>query len=147
VKQRPAGQQCGFYEIECSPNGIPCDTKVAIQRKWLWRNDQLIMTGATQSVDLELEYIAYLPDIVNNSPAVATPWYQQQVPVTRCATALSWYLAAEVANARGDVDAAALAANGAEATKQIVNRQYRSRQRVNQRRKSYRQLANGNCYY
>lgn len=147
VKQRVSGTVTSFREIECSPAGIPSETKIQCQRHWLWREDGLWMTGATQPVDLELDYICYLPDIVDNFPLVATPWYGQVVPIMRSENALSWYLAAEVAMARGDVDAAALDQKGDMATKQIVNRQYRARQRVNQRRRSYRHSESSSSYY
>lgn len=138
VKQRPAGQPQSFVDVNCSPNGIPSQVKLQFLRHWLWREDGLWFNGATQALDLEIDYIAYLPDIVDIVGPPLIHWYEQQVPIMRCETALSWYLAAEVAAARGDLDAAALEAKGDAATKHIVNRQYRSRQRVNQRRKSYR---------
>lgn len=141
VKQRPAGQQTWFREINCAPNGIPADTKLQFQRHWMWREDGLIMTGATGAVDLEVDYIAYLADIQNNLPLNNTPWYQQQVPIVRCAQAFAYYLAAEVGGARGDVDADAIEQKGDREVRKIVNRQYRSRQRVNQRRRSYRHGA------
>lgn len=140
IKQRPSGMLTHYREMECSPNGIPAQTKVQWIRHWLWREDGLWMTGGTQAMDLEIDYIAYLPDLVTT---ITTPWYEQQVPITRCGNALSWYIAAEVGGARGDVDADALRAKGDAATIQLVNRQFRSRQRVNQRRKSYRSLQHG----
>jgi hypothetical protein len=141
LKQRPAGQPCSFREVNCSPNGLPSDTKLQFQRHWMWREDGLWMTGATQAVDLEVDYIAYLPDIVNNFPLGLTPWYQQQVPIVRCAQALAYYLAAEVGGARGDVDADAIEQKGDREVRKMLNRQFRSRQRVNQRRKSYRSCS------
>lgn len=148
VKQRPSGTFGSYVEIPCAPQGIPSMTKLQVQRNWLWRNDALWLTGATQAVDLEIEYIAYLPDIVANFPILATPWYSQPVPIVRCANALSWYVAAEVAGARGDADAETLAGKGDAECRRIVNRQYRSRQRVNQRRRSFRRGSSyGYGYY
>lgn len=138
IKQRPAGQQSSYCEINCAPNGIPSETKLQFQRHWMWREDALVMTGATGAVDLEVDYIAYLADIVDNLPIVDTPWYQQQVPIVRCADALACFVAAKVGSARGDVDADALDQKGIANVKMMLNRQFRSRQRVNQRRKSYR---------
>lgn len=141
IKQRPSGQQMWYSPVSCAPQGVPSETKLQIQRHWMWREDGLVMTGATAAIDLEIDYIAYLADIVNNSPLPSTPWYQQQVPIVRCADALACFIAAKVGAARGDVDAQALDDKGVAETKMIVNRQYRSRQRVNQRRKSYRHCS------
>ena len=146
IKQRPAGQQCSFMEISCAPQGVPSETKLGYQRHWMWREDGLVMTGSTQAVDLEVDYIAYLADIVSNSPIPLTPWYQQQVPIVRCAQALAYYLAAEVGGARGDVDADAIEQKGDRETRKMLNRQFRSRQRVNQRRKSYRHCSQRSNY-
>lgn len=142
VRQRPAGQICRFVEFDCAPQGLPSEIKLQWNRHWLWKEDALWMTGSTQSMDLQMDYIAYLPDITANYPNPGlSSWTEQQVPIMRCRNALAYYLAAEISRPRGDVDAQALEQLGDLYARKIVNRQYRSRMRVNQRRRSYRRSA------
>jgi hypothetical protein len=112
-----------FTEMEYVVNELTGSPKRDRNHDWTWERDALSLPGSTSIMDLELRYSAYLSDFVDNSPALATPWYNQAVPIMRCMDAFAWYIAAEAANARGDVDGAALDVKAEAATTKLVQRE------------------------
>lgn len=115
--------QAQFTPMEYVINGIQGIPKRARNYNWTWDNDTLLIPGSTSIMDLEIRYSSFLPDFVDNSPLPATPWYNQQVPIMRSGDALSWYIAAEVCSARGDVDAATILQNAQAAADILVARE------------------------
>ena len=112
-----------FSNMEYVTNGITGTTKQARNFNWGWDNEEIVLPGSTEVMDFELRYASYLPDIIDDSPVAATEWYDQKVPIVRCMDALAYYVVAEAANARGDVDGAALETKAEAAATRLVERE------------------------
>ncbi len=111
-----------FTEMAYIMNGLSGLTKRDRNYNWGWDNHTIVLPGSESVMDFELRYIQALPDFLDNDPVLATPWYNQLVPIPRCFDALAWYICAEFANARGDKDGATLTANAEAAAKRLIDR-------------------------
>jgi hypothetical protein len=138
VMERQTGTQASLIPMENIFDGLPTWGKGPRNRLWEWRQNAIYMPGATFAMDLRIRFISYLPDFADTLSSPAVPWFQQPVPIMRCQDALSWFIAAELASARGDlnIDAKDLWARGEAAAKLIMNRDARMKQRGNIRRAS-----------
>jgi hypothetical protein len=145
VKERQGGTTQGFIEMLPCDNGLPMGPKTAYLRFWEWRSagpgngNAIFMPGATVTRDLYVRYASFLPDAVTTG---TVQWYQQNIPMLRCADILAFYIAAEFSYSRGSEQAKAVAnsfwADGKEAMRQYVNSTtMKLRQRINHRRHSY----------
>jgi len=116
-------------------DGLPNPPKVGCNRIWEWREDAVFMPGATMTLDIRVRYAAYLPDFVNED-GFGVQWYQQQVPIMRCQSALAWYLVAEIVNGRTDIqiDPQIFISRAESDAKKIYNREAILKQRANVRR-------------
>ena len=133
--------------IPCD-NGIPKGPKTTLLRYWEWRSagpgngNAVFMPGATVPRDLFGRYAAFLPDFADNMPLDATPWYQQPLPIMRCADILGFYIVGAFAFSRGSEQANAIGnsfwAQGRSAMRDYVNSTtMKVRQRINHRRRPY----------
>lgn len=87
---------------------------------WEWRNNAIYIPGATSITDIQVRFSRYLPDFINEG---AVSWNQQPVPIMRAKDALAWYIASEVAGARGDMDAATFDTKAEAAATQLLTRE------------------------
>lgn len=129
--ERVSGNPSGFVEMELWIDGMPTGPKQWRNRIWDWREDSIFMPGAQFETDLRVRYQAYMPDIVNSGPY---SWTLQPVPFMRCLEPLACYIAFEVCNARGDLDAASFMAQAEAGVDKMMNRDIKQKQRVNLRR-------------
>lgn len=116
-------------------DGLPTPSKHGWNHLWEWREDAIYMPGGTDTMDIRIRYAAYLPDFVNED-GFGVQWYQQQVPIMRCMSALAWFLLAEVCNGRTDIqiDPQIFIGRGEADAKKIYNRESILKQRTNVRR-------------
>lgn len=134
--ERTSGSSAEFAEpMRLFIDGLPTPPKLGCNRGWEWREDAIFMPGATMTLDIRVRYAAYLPDFVNED-GFGVQWYQQQVPIMRCQSALAWYLLAEVANGRTDIgiDPQVFIGRAEADAKKIYNRESILKQRTNVRR-------------
>ena len=110
----------GYTKMDFLPDGIPPMPKDSINRVWTWRNERIYMPGSLTQEDFWLRYWSYAPDFV---AASTTAFSAQPVPIARCADAFSAYLCAEIAGARGDLDAKGFTAAGEAACLVLVARE------------------------
>lgn len=133
--------------IPCD-NGLPHGPKTTYLRYWEWRSSgssngpAIFFPGATVQRDILLRYASFLPDFANDSPAPGTPWYEQVIPMLRCADVLGFYIAAAFAYSRGSEQAKAVAnsfwSDGKDAMRGLLNATtLKIRQRINHRRRPY----------
>ena len=134
VWERQSGVNAAFVPMEPILDGMPTWNKQSRNGIWEWRADGLYMPGALIVTDLRIRYNRYLPDF---SDTAAVQWFQQSVPITRCLDALSYFICAEVAEAREDLaDDGTFRQKGESAARLLMNRDIAMKQRVNQRRQS-----------
>lgn len=121
VDERISGGTRNFLEMDdLSESGLPLAQKQAWNKAWEWRGDAIYFPGATSATDIRLRYWSYAADFV---PAATTPFANQTVPILRCQDALSNYICAEVAAARGDIDSKRFADDAETATLILVGRE------------------------
>lgn len=137
VSERITGTQSNWSKMTMAQDELPACRKTAYNGWWLWENDQLFMPGSVYSMDLRFEYAAFLPDFLTTG---SIQWYQQPVPIMRCKNALSYYICAEAAMAREDMDADPFIVKAEQEARLIVNQEISQRQRTPARRRCY----NGN---
>lgn len=143
--QRVTGQNAEFSNLEQWLDGMYSVPATPYNQCWEWRGDAIYFTGANSALDIQIRYATFIGDFI---AANNLPWYEQQVPVSRCLDPLSLYVCAEVAASRPDLemDTAAFYAAGLSAAKLIYNRDVRQKQRVNVRRLSRSGRLEGNVY-
>jgi hypothetical protein len=147
-EERMAGSMSRFNYMEPCDNGIPRGVKTPRLNFWEWRSagpgngNAIYMDGATISRDLLVRYASFLPDFANNTPILGTPWYQQPIPMLRCADILGFYIAGAFSFSRGSEQAKAVAnsfwSDGKDAMRGLLNATtMKIRQRINHRRRPY----------
>lgn len=150
LRERLAGSNQIFTPMEPCDDGLPGGPKTTYLRTWQFQAGidamgsvqplSIWMPGATVARDIWLNYAAYLADFVTNGNV---NWYDQPIPVYRCADALGYYIAAAFSYSRGSIQANStqvgdgFRALGKERMRSIMNRTNKIRQRVNHRRRSY----------
>lgn len=133
--ERATGTNAAFAPMENWLDGLPAWTKVGANRIWEWREESIYMPGALETVDIRLRYAAYLADFATTGEGPnQVVWYNQPVPIVRSSNALAFYICAETADARGDLDAGAFDQKAEAAARRIFNREVSLKQRVNIRR-------------
>ncbi len=106
-----------------------------------WRDDHIVMPGATAMFDLEIFYAAYLGDFLTVGEV---EWYNQPVPIMRSLSALANYIAMEFSGPRGDLDAGSFETAAQADCRAIYNNtEIPLRQRNNRSRRSYSSGARG----
>lgn len=129
-----AGYQ-SFQDMGLVPDGNRNWRKRTFNSWFDWRNDEIILPGATMPIDLELYYSAALQpfNTVGN-----VPWYSQPIPIIQGESALSYFICNEFAVGRGDMDAASWLTMGQQDCRDLLNTSdVPLRQRFNITRKSY----------
>jgi hypothetical protein len=138
--ERMTGTNSRFLEMEQCTDRLPDVRKIGFNRYFLWENDTLYMPGSVFSMDLRFEYAAYLPDFFNigeeGEPAFV-PWFQQQVPIMRCKNALAYYICAEAAGPRNDMDADPFIQKAQNEARLLLNVEVSQRQRHPVQRRPY----------
>lgn len=115
LAERPSGDAPNvnaFIDMDGPEQGIvrvPGIPKQQWNGIWVWNNDAIWMPGATVETQLRIDYASYLPDFTGSGAGFPGT---QTADIMRCRTALATYIAAEFCAARGDVDAAAMMAQG-----------------------------------
>lgn len=139
VSERLTGTNSVFIPMATAPDGLyGGNIRGQFDRQWEWRDQhQLFLPGATQTTDKQFRFIKYLGDITATVAidGTVTPWYYQPVPIVNCQSSLAWFVAFEVAMARGDAEAPALEERGKAEAEEIFNDQARADQRGNLRRR------------
>lgn len=115
-------------------DGLPTGVKLPINGMWEWRQDAIYMPGSTITEDIRIRYAGFLPDFLTQGP---TQWYEQPVPILRCKNALAYFIAAEAAAPRADLDAESFVQKGEEAANLIFNREVQQKQRTTATRRPY----------
>lgn len=91
-----------FIPMDRVDNGLPAVPKGLRNKCWEWRNGAIYFPGSTAIVDLRVRYAASCADFVD---AGTTPFASQNVPILRAVNPFAWFICAEAAKARGDLDA------------------------------------------
>lgn len=141
VSERVTGSQSKFYPMEMAQDQLPMPRKGPYNGWWIWENNQLYMPGSIYSMDLRMELAVYMPDFVT---AAGVQWYNQPVPIMRAKTALAYFIADEVVQAREDLSGS-FTAKAQQAARQIYNIEVSQKQRVPSQRKPY-SGSRGNGY-
>lgn len=131
--ERQSGTAGAFVPMEAIVDGLPNFNKQARNGYWEWRADGIYLPGATQTVDLRIRYARYLPDFADTQQVL---WFQQSVPMMRSSDAFSYFICAEVAEGRDELDPDAFRQKGEAAAKLMMNRDVAMKQRINIRRQS-----------
>ena len=145
IQERMGGTTQCFTPMSPVDNGLPGGPKTTYLRCWEWRSagagngNAIFMPGATVTRDLWVRYASFLPDAATVGP---TAWYNQPIPIMRCADGLGYYIAAKFAVSRGTDQANAVANSfmeqGKTATRNYLNSTtMKLRQRINHRRIPY----------
>jgi hypothetical protein len=136
LRERQTGSSLPYNPMYLSRDGLPSRPQGIWLRDWIWINDQIVMCGATQENDIELQYAAFLPDLI----LLPTP---SLVLIVRCENSLGYYMLAKWAESRGSPLAGALFARGDECLKDIMAAEGLYKQRGNTRRRGYTGRAHG----
>ena len=100
--ERATGGTNSFMPMDRMDNGLPAVPKGLRNKCWEFRNGAIYLPGSTVIVDLRLRYAASCADFVD---AGTTPFASQTVPILRSVNPFAWFICAEAAKARGDLDA------------------------------------------
>jgi len=134
LKERQSGTIQMFQPMFPARDGLPSRQQSICLRDWIWENDQIFMCGATLTIDLEIMYAVFLPELV----LLPTP---SPVLILRSENALSYYTLGKWAESRGSALAPSLFARGDEALKDIVATESLYKNRGNNRRQPYSRRA------
>lgn len=135
VGERISGTNAEFQPVHMSANGrLPGWRKRGWNGWWDWRDDGLYMPGSLYKMDLEIWYPSFLADFVSSGDI---NWYDLPVPIMRCKSALSNYIAAEFAGPRGDMDAQTFITQAEQDARLNFNVDVRPKQRVNVSRRGF----------
>lgn len=106
-----------FLPMDKLTDGLPAVPKTGFNRSWEWKNGAVWMPGSTQIMDLRLRYAAFYADFVAST---TTAFTAQTIPVVRSLNAFAWFICAEVARPRNDMDAGYFDQKGQEAARYII---------------------------
>lgn len=107
-----------FLPMDKIDNGLPAVPKLFRNYSWEWRNGAIYIPGATAILDLRMRYAASYPDFVASTN---TPFASQPIPIVRAQNPLAWFIAAEFARSRGDLDAGYFDQQAQMSTKQVYD--------------------------
>lgn len=136
--ERPSGQLANLMEMYPVNDGLPIRPQAIVMSQWDWRNDSIYMKGALQALDMKIRYNSYFPDL----PTAPISFASTPVPILRSADALSCYVAAAFASARGSQAAGQILQMGDDYAAQMVEQTARKSQRGNHRRIPYSRRGN-----
>jgi hypothetical protein len=141
--ERLNGSMASFSPMRPWVDGLPRRAKQADNMFWEWRADGLYLPGSLNVTDLYIRYKRYLSDFIDSGQ---TQWFQQPVPILRCQDALSYFICAEIEDAREDLKDSDFRAKGEIAAKLLVNRDISMKQRTNVRRRPRSGRGEGSYY-
>ena len=105
VRERPSASSpitgLNFMKMDEYLREFPRQPKQYRNWFWQWRDDTLVLPGATTPTDILIRYAAWLPDFIEHD---GHSWTDNQIPIPRALNALSLYIASEVSGPRGDMD-------------------------------------------
>jgi hypothetical protein len=134
--ERQTGSNQIFSPLRMAPDGLPQGYKIPWNRWFEWREDALYMPGSSTSMDLRVEYAAYLGDFTTTNGTLDSP-SAQVVPIMRAQSALANYIAAECAAPRDDMDAGKFVTDAESDARMIFNTEVKLKQRTPVQRKAY----------
>ena len=134
ISERVTGSNSSWSPMALAKDQLPAVKKGPYNGWWQWENDTIYLPGSIYSMDLRLEYAAFLPDFLTTGPV---QWYQQPVPIMRSKNALSYYICAEGAGAREDMDAEPFILKAEQEARLIFNQEVSQKQRVPTQRRPY----------
>jgi hypothetical protein len=126
--ERQSGTTNYFAPMFQVNDGLPSVYQTPCLRYWDWQSDKVYMPGATQVNDVQLRYLAYLPDLTDGTSPVL---------ILRCAQALAYLTAYQFATSRGSSLAPQLQANAKAQVDDMINRTAKRSNRGNHRRRGY----------
>lgn len=132
--ERQANGNGNFIPMSQALDGLPSCVKLPCNGYWEWRQDAIYMPGATNVVDLRMRYAGYLSDFLTVGDV---NWYDLPVPIMRCKDSFSYYIAAEAAAPRADLDAQTFSTKAEQAANLIFNREVQQKQRTTATRRPY----------
>ena len=135
LSERQAGTTFKPSPMRLAIDGLPPRNKGSWNGLWDWYKDAIYMPGSLISMDLHLEFSAFLPDIVLPSGLTLS---QVPIPIMRCAEALGYYMAGIFVEPRGNPGAvASFDAQGDAVTDSLTSANAQMEQRTNIRRIPY----------
>ena len=113
-------------------DGLPSRTQGAFFGQWEWREDRIVLNGATQTLDLRIRYEAgFIP------LTAAADLTQAIIKIRGGKRAVAFAIAEYYAAARGAPQAAWAEKKKTEKLDELVNRQVRKDQRIAFRPRGY----------
>ena len=134
IAERQTGTNSPFRPMQMGLDGLPDVRKCPWNQFWDWRDDKIYMPGALMRFDLQIEYSRYLTDF---ETVGEIEWFEQPVPIMRCLSAFSNYIAYEFAKTRADLDAAVFMADAKADAMYLFNNEVGMKQRTNPSRRAY----------
>lgn len=134
VSERITGSNSNWQPMAMAKDQLPAVRKGPYNGWFQWENDLLYMPGSVYSMDLRFEYAAFLSDFLTVGDSF---WYNQPVPIMRSKNALSYYICAEAAGAREDMDAEPFIVKAEQEARLIFNQEVSQKQRVPTQRRPY----------
>jgi hypothetical protein len=134
--ERQTGSNQIFAPMRMAIDGLPQGYKIPWNRYFEWREDAIYMPGSVSSMDIRVEYAAFIPDFLvtnnvlgnpNSIPAI-TP-ATMTVPIMRCQSSLANYICAEAAMGRDDVDVQSFVSAAESDAKMVWNTEVKLKQR------------------
>ena len=114
-----------MYQVN---DGLPSVVQTVNLRYWDWQTDRIYMPGATQVNDVQLRYLAYLPDLTDGTSPVL---------ITRSAQALAYLTAYQFSKSRGSPLAAQFQTDAQNEISDMIDRTVKRQNRGNHRRQPY----------
>lgn len=133
VSERGTGTNLPFAPMRQAQDGLPSRFQLARQGQWEWRQYQLNMVGATQTVDLRLRYQSGLPPL----KVPATQFDQTTVDILDCQDVIANHIVFMFAAARGAQDTKVVTDARDDAMNDMANDWVRRSQSVVYRRQPY----------
>jgi hypothetical protein len=128
LKERASGSTNEPTQMGQPKDGLPFRSQGSNLGVWEWRTDEIVLVGATTSIDLWLRYHRRL------APLVATT---DPVPIRSVDTIVAFYIAAYYAGARGSPMAAQLEQQGDHNLDLYVRRITHRKQHTSHRRRPF----------
>jgi hypothetical protein len=143
LQERITGQNCYFSPpMENIVDQMPSTRKWSCNRMWQWKDDKIVIPGATSVTDLQIEFVQRLPDFQDGD---GKRWFQQDMPIINCLDSFAWYLCSEVV--RGDLATASICEEkGKIGARMIMNRDIKQKLRANVRRQPHSGRGYGGGY-
>ena len=102
LAERITGSGASFIELDDVTWSLPRVPKRQWNGQWLWRNNTIVIPGATTQTDISMLYAQLLPDFADTGN---TPWFMQPISILNCLDALADYICREIKIAQGNKEA------------------------------------------